>query len=337
MDQTHSELHDHTVSHEDNEKNAVEKLAISKGEGSSRIHPNSGDEKNNTTCCVCGKSFHSDKALYGHMRLHPDRGWKGVRPPENTKNNINSMDSSPMKKENISDEVNTTEKFDASQSTWSPHVTGKRTPKIRVPVAHSKIPEDSFSMAVDNLMLLASGSTHELTPKQNKENEKEFEAEDKDLKLDEVRKRKQTNDEKEINNMENNNPLTESINHDKKRRKKSMVRKRYICSTCKKSFPTHQALGGHRASHKKDRIEVDQHETTVALLETKEARVEKSHPCKLCDRVFSTGQALGGHQRCHRLSPVDDIEISVTLQENNTATSHRQHFDFDLNEPYSLE
>ncbi|KAJ4875404.1 C2H2 type zinc finger transcription factor family [Raphanus sativus] len=29
-------------------------------------------------CCVCHKKFTSMKALYGHMRFHPDRGWKGL-------------------------------------------------------------------------------------------------------------------------------------------------------------------------------------------------------------------------------------------------------------------
>lgn len=32
-------------------------------------------------CSVCNKGFGSSKALFGHMRSHPDRGWKGVHPP----------------------------------------------------------------------------------------------------------------------------------------------------------------------------------------------------------------------------------------------------------------
>ncbi|CAA2968008.1 VASP homolog [Olea europaea subsp. europaea] len=32
-------------------------------------------------CRVCGKQFQSAKALFGHMRQLPDRGWKGTFPP----------------------------------------------------------------------------------------------------------------------------------------------------------------------------------------------------------------------------------------------------------------
>ncbi|XP_073136337.1 uncharacterized protein [Henckelia pumila] len=32
-------------------------------------------------CRVCGKRFKSNKSLYGHMKNHPDRNWRGVSPP----------------------------------------------------------------------------------------------------------------------------------------------------------------------------------------------------------------------------------------------------------------
>ncbi|RVW18777.1 hypothetical protein CK203_107739 [Vitis vinifera] len=36
-------------------------------------------------CPVCSKSFHSKKAMYGHMRCHPEREWRGINPPPSAK------------------------------------------------------------------------------------------------------------------------------------------------------------------------------------------------------------------------------------------------------------
>ncbi|GJT75050.1 ribonuclease H-like domain-containing protein, partial [Tanacetum coccineum] len=35
------------------------------------------------TCSQCGKSFPSMKSLFGHMRCHPERFWRGIIPPPN--------------------------------------------------------------------------------------------------------------------------------------------------------------------------------------------------------------------------------------------------------------
>jgi hypothetical protein len=36
-------------------------------------------------CPICGKFFKNDKALFGHLRSHPNRGYKGATPPESQK------------------------------------------------------------------------------------------------------------------------------------------------------------------------------------------------------------------------------------------------------------
>ncbi|MCE2055314.1 hypothetical protein HAX54_042388 [Datura stramonium] len=43
-------------------------------------------------CSVCGKNFPSMKSLFGHMRCHPDRDWRGIQPPPNNNNNKNMSD-----------------------------------------------------------------------------------------------------------------------------------------------------------------------------------------------------------------------------------------------------
>ncbi|KAI6702716.1 hypothetical protein NL676_011852 [Syzygium grande] len=105
----------------------------------------------------------------------------------------------------------------------------------------------------------------------------------------------------------------------------------FECKACKKVFNSHQALGGHRASHKKvkgcfaarldhaydwvpdeDAVTQDELFSTKSMasnspfdhglsssMPSTSKRKSKVHECSICHRVFSSGQALGGHKRCH--------------------------------------
>ncbi|KAM0918079.1 hypothetical protein ACQ4PT_009083 [Festuca glaucescens] len=63
----------------------------------------------------------------------------------------------------------------------------------------------------------------------------------------------------------------------------------FVCKTCGRVFPSFQALGGHRASHKKPRLDADSADLKPRL-----------HGCSVCGLEFAIGQALGGHMRRHR-------------------------------------
>ncbi|KAK1398548.1 Zinc finger protein ZAT11 [Heracleum sosnowskyi] len=78
----------------------------------------------------------------------------------------------------------------------------------------------------------------------------------------------------------------------------------YECKTCNRQFPSFQALGGHRASHKKPKL------MTGDLLQQVPAK-PKTHECSICGAEFALGQALGGHMRRHR----------AELEANSTSTS----------------
>ncbi|KAE9445684.1 hypothetical protein C3L33_22418, partial [Rhododendron williamsianum] len=105
---------------------------------------------------------------------------------------------------------------------------------------------------------------------------------------------------------------------------KGVAKGMFECKACKKVFNSHQALGGHRASHKKvkgcfaARLDHEPNEDDVithedSFLPSKSAlvafqpdhnqnsskRKSKVHECSICHRIFSSGQALGGHKRCH--------------------------------------
>ncbi|XP_037438676.1 zinc finger protein ZAT12-like [Triticum dicoccoides] len=79
----------------------------------------------------------------------------------------------------------------------------------------------------------------------------------------------------------------------------------FVCKTCGRSFPSFQALGGHRTSHLRGH-----HGLALALTLTagdlyrvkpKSTTDQKqAHRCHICGQGFETGQALGGHMRRHR-------------------------------------
>ncbi|AAG51397.1 putative transcription factor C2H2 family [Arabidopsis thaliana] len=103
----------------------------------------------------------------------------------------------------------------------------------------------------------------------------------------------------------------------------------YQCKTCDRTFPSFQALGGHRASHKKPKAAMGLHSnhdhkksnyddavslhlnnvlTTTpnnnsnhrSLVVYGKGSNNKVHECGICGAEFTSGQALGGHMRRHR-------------------------------------
>ncbi|KAI3770514.1 hypothetical protein L6452_01650 [Arctium lappa] len=74
----------------------------------------------------------------------------------------------------------------------------------------------------------------------------------------------------------------------------------YKCKDCDKEYDSFQALGGHRASHRKLNTE-----TEVRGPQSLEETPSKMHECKICKKGFAIGQALGGHMRKHREIKID--------------------------------
>ncbi|CAN1324037.1 Zinc finger protein AZF2 [Linum perenne] len=77
----------------------------------------------------------------------------------------------------------------------------------------------------------------------------------------------------------------------------------YKCLVCAKSFPSYQALGGHKASHRKSPAaalqSISSTSTSTTTTITASAASGKAHECSVCHKSFPSGQALGGHKRCH--------------------------------------
>ncbi|KAF9591980.1 hypothetical protein IFM89_011112 [Coptis chinensis] len=71
----------------------------------------------------------------------------------------------------------------------------------------------------------------------------------------------------------------------------------FVCKTCNRKFSSFQALGGHRASHKKPKQmagDLSPHSRMISH------STSKAHECSICGLEFAIGQALGGHMRRHR-------------------------------------
>ncbi|KAL1313787.1 hypothetical protein HN51_040445 [Arachis hypogaea] len=140
--------------------------------------------------------------------------------------------------------------------------------------------------------------------------------------------------------------------------KKESIFNLYDCKTCNRSFPSFQALGGHRASHKKPKILTNSSSVittqenynndptstaltlqisnsslycrsitttkTTTVMETTApiSKASKVHECSICGAEFTSGQALGGHMRRHRgLLTVSSATAATTTTTTTTTSS----------------
>ncbi|THU55007.1 hypothetical protein C4D60_Mb11t02030 [Musa balbisiana] len=122
----------------------------------------------------------------------------------------------------------------------------------------------------------------------------------------------------------------------------------YECKTCSKCFPSFQALGGHRTSHKKHKLAATTTTTEEKKLEVTDDMLQismnsfskpfasssqtptkpKVHECSICGSEFSSGQALGGHMRRHR---------PLAIADSQEAKKDKSFLSLDLNLPAPAE
>lgn len=111
----------------------------------------------------------------------------------------------------------------------------------------------------------------------------------------------------------------------------------YKCSVCNKAFGSYQALGGHKASHRKHAGGEEQStsSTTTTTVATASNSGGRTHECSICHKCFPTGQALGGHKRCHYEGGAAGANAGVSsgVTSSEGVGSTNSHRGFDLNLP----
>ncbi|KAM5567355.1 hypothetical protein ABKV19_015440 [Rosa sericea] len=141
---------------------------------------------------------------------------------------------------------------------------------------------------------------------------------------------------------------------------------KYECLTCNKTFHSHRALGGHRASHTKSNgysesmyesgeNSVDSDESPIPTPESKlvednkpykgkipinqdlgakrnsGSKRSKGHECPFCFKVFKSGQALGGHKRSHFVGGCE-VKTVVLGQEHQQPEEEEHEIEVPENE-----
>ncbi|KAE8716291.1 Zinc finger protein ZAT10 [Hibiscus syriacus] len=107
----------------------------------------------------------------------------------------------------------------------------------------------------------------------------------------------------------------------------------FNCSVCNKAFPSYQALGGHKASHRKLLAANDERSTSTTTSSTSSNPSGRSHECSICHRSFPTGQALGGHKRLHYEGGKANSGTTSEKLGSSSSTSTTSQRGFDLNQP----
>ncbi|PRQ22731.1 putative transcription factor C2H2 family [Rosa chinensis] len=128
----------------------------------------------------------------------------------------------------------------------------------------------------------------------------------------------------------------------------------YRCVVCSKTFGSYQALGGHKASHRKSDATSAVSAVSAAVTATVKTEIPavtaasggRTHECSICHKCFPTGQALGGHKRCHYDGGSSTANSAVTTvsEGGGGSSSHGQcqtqsqrGFVLDLNLPAEPE
>lgn len=279
-------------------------------------------------CKICHRNFENGRALGGHMRSH----MLNLSVPPKTEQLVQETESTQS---SSSDE----EEDNQEEEDKGVVIYGLReNPKKSIRLIDQEF-SSSIVLDQENVSETESSRNHHIV-RRNAKRERQIESLDSDYEnLEEediayclimLSRDKWGRNEAIIKEQEDydygDSDYEERVKVSKSSRRN---RGKYKCESCEKVFRSYQALGGHRASHKK-----------MKMVKTEESGGErmvvegKRHECPFCFRVFASGQALGGHKRIHVLggggaSSVTDNNKSSSI----ISTNERSLIDLNLPAP----
>ncbi|KAM0035670.1 putative transcription factor C2H2 family [Helianthus debilis subsp. tardiflorus] len=270
-------------------------------------------------CKECGKCFQSWKALFGHMKCHSDK-------VSTAKTVVCDQDSwiGQTEKENSGPEIGQVRKSRSRNGATKKSIV-TTTPTTTITIANTT--SSSVSMNANHTSTSVVSDV--------------YDEQEVDIAMCLIMlSRDEGKWDKKIKKLKTTSDNADQVDDQNKQK--------FACATCNKSFRSYQALGGHKASHKKlkgcfDSESVDQdaikseplldhdhitngccentsndHESASSFNiggSLKNTKVVGAYECSICLKVFSSGQALGGHKRSHLIAEAKLNQQNINLIE----------------------
>ncbi|PWA99091.1 zinc finger, C2H2-like protein [Artemisia annua] len=267
-------------------------------------------------CKECGKGFQSWKALFGHMKCHSDK--------------VSSNKTAAMNKDSLISHL-------GNKNLGVKERKMKKSRSKKCLVTCATTPAVTTTTTTDSSSV--SMNAHHASTSVVSDNDQEQEVEiamclimlsrdvgkwGKNIIVKDCKVKKLAETEVQFDRVKKS--TTHGHDFD------DQMKGKFECATCKKCFHSHQALGGHKASHYKkpkdcfdlkldsnNTIKSDDHmskgrtrkpsdnhqaSSSVNLVGSSknDTMVVGAHECSICFKSFSSGQALGGHKRSHLIA-----------------------------------